>query len=188
MRKNILHGRALPAFLTQPTFLTQPELASTSQGIFLRIDGIHGESTEDGHANWIDVITYSHAIASPSVLAGRSSGSSYHADFSVVKAIDKASPKLAVAVCDSTNISEIVVEVCRAGGDKLKYMEYKMRNATVSSVRTVGSVKGISRLPLEEVTFKYNRIKWTYTQQKRVDGSGGGNVVACWDLERNAKC
>jgi type VI secretion system secreted protein Hcp len=171
MRKNILHGRALPAFLTQPTFLTQLELASTNQGIFLRIDGIPGESTEDGHADWIDVITYSH-----------------HADFSVVKAIDKASPKLAVAVCDGTHIPEIVVGVCRAGGDKLKYMEYKMRNATVSSVRTVGSVEGISPLPLEEVAFKYNWIEWTYTQQKREDGSGGGNVAACWDLERNVKC
>ncbi len=188
MRKNILHGRALPAFLTQPTFLTQPELASTTQGIFLRIDGIHGESTENGHADWIEVITYSHAIANPSVLAGRSSGSSYHADFSVVKAIDKTSPKLAVAVCDGTHIPEIVVEICRAGGDKLKYMEYKMRNVTVSSVRTVGSVEGISRLPLEEVAFKYNRIEWTYTLQRRADGSGGGNVAAGWDLERNVKC
>ncbi|NQE45516.1 hypothetical protein C5S31_05790 [ANME-1 cluster archaeon GoMg2] len=122
------------------------------------------------------------------ILHGRGSGSSYHADFSVVTVIDKASPKLAVAVCDGMNISEITVEVCRAGGDKLKYMEYKMRNAIVSSVRTVGSVEGISRLPLEEVTFKYNRIEWTYTQQKREDGSGGGNVAACWDLERNAKC
>jgi len=179
-------SRPLPAFLTQPTFLTQPELASANQDIFLRIDGIPGELTDDAYADWIEVITYSHAIANPSALAGGSSGSSYHADFTVVKAIDKASPKLAVAVCDGTHIQEIVVEVCRAGGDKLKIMEYKMGNVTVSSVRTVGYVEGISPLPLEEVTFKYNWIEWTYT--KHPDAvSSGETVAAGWDLVRNTK-
>ncbi|MCD4765902.1 MAG: type VI secretion system tube protein Hcp [Methanosarcinales archaeon] len=180
-------GRALPAFLTQPTFLTQLELASANHDIFLQVYGIDGESTDDVYEDWIEVITYSHAIANPSALAGGSRGSSYHADFTVVKAIDKASPKLAVAVCDGTHIQEIRVHVCRPGGEKLKIMEYKMGNVTVSSVRTVGYVEGISHLPLEEVTFKYNRIEWIYTQQQRADGSGGGNVAAGWDLVRNTK-
>ena len=180
-------SRPLPAFLTQPTFLAQPELASANHDIFLRIDGIPGELTDGTHGDWIEVITYSHAIANPSALAGGSSGSSYHADFTVVKAIDKASPRLAVAVCDGTHIQEIVVEVWQADGDKLKFMEYRMGNVTVSSVRTVGYVEGISPLPLEEVTFNYNRIEWIYTQQKRADGSGGGNVAGGWDLVRNTK-
>ncbi|MCD4799028.1 MAG: type VI secretion system tube protein Hcp [Methanosarcinales archaeon] len=176
-------GRALPAFLTQPTFLTQLELASANQNIFLNV-GIPGESRDDVHTDWIEVITYSHAIANPSALADGSSGSSYHADFTVVKAIDKASPRLALAVCDGTHIQEIVVEVCQAGGDKLKFMEYKMGNVTVSSVRTVGYVEGISPLPLEEVTFKYNWIDWTYT--KHPDAvSPGGNFATGWDLVRN---
>ena len=181
-------GRALPAFLTQPTFLTQLELASANQDIFLYVYGIPGESTDDTYTDYIEVITYSHAIANPSALAGGSSGSSYHADFTVVKAIDKASPKLAVAACDGTHISEVRVHVCQAGGEKLQLMEYRMGNVTVSSVRTVGFVEGISPLPLEEVTFKYNRIEWIYTQQQRADGTGGGNVAGCWDLVRNVPC
>jgi len=162
-------------------------LVSANHDIFLKVDTIPGESTDDAHPDEIEVITYSHAIANPSALAGGSRGSSYHADFTVVKAIDKASPKLAVAVCGGTHISEIVVAVCRAGGDKVQVMEYRMEDVTVSSVRTVGYVEGISPLPLEEVTFKYNRITWIYTQQRRADGSGGGNVVAGWDLELNTK-
>ncbi|GAI77194.1 unnamed protein product, partial [marine sediment metagenome] len=50
-----------------------------------------------------------------------------------------------------------------------------------------GSAQGGETLPLEEVSFNYGKIEWTYTQQKRADGSGGGNVAAGWDLEKNVK-
>jgi type VI secretion system secreted protein Hcp len=35
------------------------------------------------------------------------------------------------------------------------------------------------------VSFNFGKIKWTYTQQKRSDGSGGGNVTGGWDLQAN---
>jgi type VI secretion system secreted protein Hcp len=35
------------------------------------------------------------------------------------------------------------------------------------------------------VSFNYGTIKWTYTQQKRTDGSGGGNVTGGWSLVEN---
>ena len=37
-------------------------------------------------------------------------------------------------------------------------------------------------LPTESVSMNYGKIEWTYTQQKRTDGSGGGNVSAKYDL------
>ena len=40
-------------------------------------------------------------------------------------------------------------------------------------------------LPTESVSFNYGKIKWTYTQQKRADGSGGGNVTGGWDATSN---
>ena len=39
--------------------------------------------------------------------------------------------------------------------------------------------------PSEEIEFNYGKIKWTYTQQKRADGTGGGNVAGGWDLIGN---
>jgi len=35
------------------------------------------------------------------------------------------------------------------------------------------------------VKFNFAKVKWTYTQQKRADGSGGGNVAGGWDLTAN---
>jgi type VI secretion system secreted protein Hcp len=159
---------------------------------FLNVDGIPGESTDDAHADWIEVLSYSTGVSqtasgSASSGGGASSERADFQDFSIVKGLDKASPKLSVACADGTHISEVVLELCRAGGEKLKYMEYKLTDCIVSSCRPGGSSGGAETLPLEEVSFNYGKIEWTYTQQKRADGSGGGNVAAGWDLEKNVK-
>jgi type VI secretion system secreted protein Hcp len=159
---------------------------------FLKIDGIPGESTDDKHADWIEVLSYSSGVsqtapASASSGGGASSERADFQDFSIVKALDKASPKLAVACADGTHIKEIAIELCRAGGDKVKYMEYKLSDCIVSSHRPGGSSGGGETLPLEEVSFNYGKIEWIYTQQKRADGTGGGQVPAGWNLEKNCK-
>ncbi len=92
-----------------------------------------------------------------------------------------------MACADGTHIDEVVLELCRAGGDKLKYMEYKFTNCIVSSVRPGGSSGGADTLPLEEVSFNYGKVEWTYTKQERAGGGGGGNVAAGWDLQTNVK-
>jgi len=159
---------------------------------FLQIDGIPGESTDDAHADWIEILSYSCGV-SQTASASSSSGGGATAeradfqDFSIVKALDKASPKLAVACADGTHIASIIIELCRAGGDKVKYMEYKLTDCIVSSVRPGGSSSGGETLPLEEVSFNYAKIEWTYTQQGIVGGAGGGNVAAGWDLKANSK-
>ena len=159
---------------------------------FLQIDGIPGESTDDAHADWIEVQSFSVGITqttsgSASSGGGASAERADFQDFSIVKALDKASPKLAIACADGTHISEIILELCRAGGDKLKYMEYKLTDCIVSSWQASGSAEGVEALPSEDVFFNYGKIDLTYTQQKRADGSGGGNVAGGWNRETNTK-
>jgi type VI secretion system secreted protein Hcp len=156
---------------------------------FLKVEGIPGESTDDKHKDWIEILSYNSGLSQMASATASSSGGATTAradfqDFFVAKALDKASPKLAVACADGTHIKEVTLELCRAGGDKLKYMEYKLSNCIVSSCNVGGG--GVE--PSETLTFNYGKIQWTYTQQKRADGSGGGNVAAGWDLEKNAKC
>ncbi|HUJ90859.1 MAG TPA: type VI secretion system tube protein Hcp [Syntrophorhabdales bacterium] len=159
---------------------------------FLKIDGIPGESTDDKHKDWIEVLSYGLGIQQPASATASSSGGATSEranfqDFSITKALDKASPKLALACADGTHIASITLELCRAGGDKLKYMEYKLTNCIISSHHDGGSSGGAETLPVETVTFNYGKIEWTYTQQKRADGSGGGQVAAGWDLQINKK-
>lgn len=157
---------------------------------FLKIDGVPGESTDDKHSDWIELLSFSHGVSqmasgAASSGGGRSAERCDHEDFSVVKTLDKASPKLALYCCNGTHIKEVTVELCRAAGDKQKYMEYKMSEVIVSAARPGGSAQGGEALPLEEVTFNYGKIEWTYTETDHKTGQPKGDVATNWDLMAN---
>jgi type VI secretion system secreted protein Hcp len=156
---------------------------------FIKIDGIPGESTDDKHKDWIEILSFSHKHSQPGSATDSSAGggTTERADFDdlvVVKHIDKASAKIAEFCASGKHIANVVIELCRAGGDKLRYMEIKMEQVVISGYQSGGQSKE-DLLPVENVSFNFGKIKWTYTQQKRPDGSGGGNVTGGWDLTAN---
>lgn len=155
---------------------------------FLKIDGIPGESTDDKHADWVELVSFSHSIDQPASATASSAGGATaervnHGTFDFVHLLDKASPKLYEACCTGKHIKEATIELCRAGGDKVKYMEIKLEQVLISKVAPSGAAG--EGFPSEKVSLSYGKIKWTYTQQKRADGAGGGNVSAGWDLTTN---
>jgi type VI secretion system secreted protein Hcp len=156
---------------------------------FLKIDGIPGESTDDAHTDWIEVESFSHSLQQPAQATASSAGGATaervnHGMFVINHALDKASAKIYEACCTGKHIKDVTLELCRAGGDKLKYMEIKMEQVLISEVAPSGTSNDAG-FPSETVSFSYGKIKWTYTQQKRADGSGGGNVSSGWDLTAN---
>jgi len=155
---------------------------------FLKIDGIPGESTDHKHKDWVEILSFNHALNQPASATASSAGGGSaercnHADFSISKLVDRASPKLYEYCCTGKHIKDVTLELCRAGGDKMRYLEVKMEEVIISSVSPTGSSGG--EFPSEAVSFNYGKIKWVYTQQKRADGSGGGNVSGGWDLTAN---
>ena len=159
--------------------------------MFLKVDGIDGESTDDKHKKEIEVLSFSWGISQQRSASASSAGSlssqraDFH-DFSIVKAIDATSPKLALSCADGTHIKNIRLELCRSGGDKQPYMEYKFTDVLVTGFKPGGSGHG-EALPLEEVSFTYGKAEWKYTQTKVEGGKGSGNVAGGWDLKANKK-
>ena len=157
---------------------------------FLKIDVIPGESGDDKHKDWIEVLSYNHGLSQPSA-GSRSTGGAAssqrcdHQDFSVVKAIDKASPKLALFCCNGAHIKKVQMTLNRATGDKQKYMEWTLSDVIVSNVKPGGSAKGADALPIEEVSFDYGKIEWVYTETDHQTGKPKGDVKANWDLSTN---
>ena len=157
---------------------------------FIKINGIPGESMDEKHKDWIEIISFSHHVEQPASSTASSVGGATaervnHGTFNIVHQMDKATPKLFEACCTGKHIKEVTIEFCRAGGDKVKYMEIKLEQVLVSSVAESGSTSGESGFPADAISLSYGKIKWTYTQQKREDGSAGGNVSAGWDLTAN---
>jgi type VI secretion system secreted protein Hcp len=158
---------------------------------FLKIEGIEGESTDDKHKNHIEVLSFSWGVSQPKSAAPSTAGSlsaerAQFSDFSIVKALDKSSPKLALSCASGEHLKSVVMEICRAGGDKQPYMEYKMTDVIVSSFRPGGSGHG-EALPLEEVSFNYGKFEMKYTKTKVEGGGAAGQIAAGWDLKTNRK-
>jgi len=157
---------------------------------FLNIATIPGESTDAKHKGWIEILSYSMGVSQPSA-GSRSSGGAItgqrcdHADFSVVKTLDKASPKLFFACCKGEHITTVKLELSRATGDKQKYMEYNMFDVLVSCVRPGGSAQGGEALPLEEVGFNYGKIEMVYTETDHATGKTKGAIKHFWSPVEN---
>lgn len=158
---------------------------------FLKIEGVDGECTDDKHKDWIEILSYSFVVAQPHSGAASTAGSlsaerANFGDFSVIHAIDKSSPKLFLACASGEHLKSAKLELCRAGGDKQPYMEYKMTDVIVSSVRPGGTGHS-ETLPLEEVSFNFGKIELKYTQTKVEGGRAAGQVASGWDLKTNKK-
>lgn len=158
--------------------------------VFLKIDGIDGESHDDKHQNWIEVQSFHHNMhqppsASVSSLGGGTTGRVDMGDYSISKGLDKASPKLYEACCKGTHIKTATIEMCRAGGDKLTYMKIDLTDVVVSGVAPSGSGNA-GDFPTEMVSLNFSKINWTYTQQDRTTGQAKGQVSTGWSMQKGA--
>ncbi len=155
---------------------------------FIKIDRIDGESSDDKYSGWIEILYYDIGISqkvstTQSSAGGASAERADFRDFRFQKELDVATPKLALACADGTHINKVSIEICRAGSDKTKFMEYKLSNCIISNCKTETG----GAFPYDEVSINYGQIEWIYAQQLRVGGGVAGNVVTGWCLERNCK-
>lgn len=157
---------------------------------FLKLDGIPGESTDKAHTGWIELVEFHHGMDQPGASTRSSSGAPAaervnHTAFTIVKELDKATPKLSVYCCNASPIAKAELEVCRATGEKICYMKYQFENIVITSVNLVGEAKAEGSIPLERVAMNYGKITWTYTETDHKTGKAKGNVEGHWDLDDN---
>jgi len=152
--------------------------------IYVKIEGIPGEATDADHKDWIEAISFNHSITQPASATASSAGGgttarAEHQDYTITKYVDKASPLLYQYCSSGKHIDKVTIDMMRASGDsRVKYMEVVMEQVIISHV----SPGAGSEFPVEGVSFNYADIKWTYSQQKRKDGSAAGQTKGGWSL------
>ncbi len=161
-----------------------PSTVNIATDMYLWIDGIDGESTDDRHGDWIEIVSFDSKVSTAASGTTSGGGSTMMAEFSEItvgKVIDKATPKLHLHCCNGRHISQVVIELCRAMGEKQVYMKYTLTNVIVSAV---GPVTVDPTRQLEQVSFRFGRIEWEYTPTD-LEGRPSGPVQTGWDLETN---
>ncbi len=157
---------------------------------FVKIAGIDGESKDSAHPGWIEAHALHYVVAKPAKSTHGQADRVTHNPITIWKAMDVSSPLIIMALCQNKKIPEVTIELCRAGGsDKVKFMEIKLTGCTICDykIQPQPQSKEVGEtLPLEEFSVDYEVIKATYFQQKRADGSIGGQAVAGWNLKTNS--
>ncbi|MHA2224546.1 MAG: Hcp family type VI secretion system effector [Candidatus Hodarchaeales archaeon] len=182
----LLLGTATAFFVTaisdQPVTASTDELqspTSSSVGMYLKIEGIDGESTDAAHDKWIDVIAYSHSLYSDIDMATggeRSTGSVKHSPLRITKKVDKTTPKLYEKCFTASFIPTATLEFWSGGESPKRFFMIELQNVIISSVQGYGTVDD---RPTETVSIVYDKIKWTYTEYD-LAGNSKGNVESGW--------
>ena len=103
---------------------------------FLKIKDIPGESADEAHKDYIEVLGYSLGMTAPTnVATGIAAGRCRLSPLTIQKVVDKASALLAKACGTNQILNEVTLELCRATGKKEKYWEYTLSKVRVSGLQ-----------------------------------------------------
>lgn len=157
-----------------------------AQDIFLKINGIDGESQDASHKNEIEVLAWNWNIEQQSTMHAGSGGGAGKATVSDLKFehfIDRASPNLMKYCLTGKHIDQATLVVRKAGGNPLEYLKLTMSDVLVTGVAPQGSVSDEVRMR-ETVALSFAKVKQEYVVQNAQGGSGGA-VTAGYDIKGN---
>ena len=134
--------------------------------VFLKIDGIKGESKDDKHKDEIEVLAWNWAetqTGSASRGGGMGSGKVEMHDITFTKYVDKATPKLISACAKGDHIPKAELAMRKAGGEQKEYLKISLDDVLVSSYATSGSGGGEN--PTENISLNFGKITVEYFEQ-----------------------
>lgn len=143
---------------------------------FLKIDGIPGESTTLGHAQEIDILSWSFGA---SITGGKTAGKPNFEDLKITKTFDKSSPKLFLTELTGKPIPKMVLSVRKASQNQ-DFLKITMENVIISNYNTDGSGNGI----IDELSFNFDKILIEYQEQDQ-EGKIISTTTAGWNLKTN---
>ncbi|MFC1904849.1 type VI secretion system tube protein TssD [Chloroflexota bacterium] len=176
---------------------------------YVKFEGIDGESKRTGHSGWSEIVSFSQPIHKPgsSTDITRRRGDVVLEDIVVVKQIDKASPKLAEAICKGMVFPKVEIHLTGPSEGSTcqgTFYAYELKNVLITAYKVTGSnplayalispapdsilpysgpfiVQAVDA-PMEEISISFEEIKVTYTECDSA-GKSKGNVEYSWKVE-----
>jgi type VI secretion system secreted protein Hcp len=139
--------------------------------MFLKLDGIKGESKDPTHPGEIEILSYSWGMSQTSVGtlgSGGGSGKVSVHDISVTKVTDSASPQLMVSCATGKHLASGIIAVRKAGEKPIEYLKIKLTDILISSIQMDGHG---SALPAESFTLDFKKAQFAIS-------SPNGGIIA----------
>jgi type VI secretion system secreted protein Hcp len=154
--------------------------------MFLKLDGIEGESQDNAHPKSIDVLAWSWGLSQSGSFhagGGGGSGKANFQDISITKYVDKSSMTLMSKIATGQHIAKAKLIVRKAGGTApIEYVVIEMEKVMITSLSTGGS-GGEDKLT-ENITLNFAIANTSYLPQKE-DGGADAAVEFKWDISKN---
>jgi type VI secretion system secreted protein Hcp len=177
---------------------------------YIKFDGVDGESQSKGHEGWSEIVSFSQQITKPSgsiTDVTRRRGDVILEDIVIVKEVDKASPKLAEAICIGKVYPKVEIHLTGPSEGSTcdgTFYVYVLENVMITSYKVTGSnplayalvapapdsilpysgpfiVQAVDA-PMEEISLNFEEIKVTYTECDST-GKSKGNIEYSWKVE-----
>jgi type VI secretion system secreted protein Hcp len=155
--------------------------------IFVTIEGIPGDSTDEKYKNTIPASSFSLSLAGDVNAAQHGGGGAGKTTFKALTFVhpaDAASPKLMEAMATGKPISTVTVYVRKPGaGRQETYYTLTLRGVVIESVHQTVGAAGIAAAK-EYVSVRYDQINWEVSSQSPT-GAKGSSVKGGWDVKNN---
>ncbi len=155
--------------------------------MFLKLDGIPGESKDQKKVGEIDILAWSWGMSQSGTMhmsGGGGAGKASFQDISCTAYYEKSTPELMTACSTGKHIASGVLTVRKAGTEQLEFIVYKLTDILVSSVST--GLSGGEDRPTVNFSLNFAKIETEYFEQKK-DGSLEAAKRFGYNIEENVK-
>ena len=150
--------------------------------IYMKYEGIDGDTTADGHAKWIEVNSFQwgvgRGISSPTGGSmDRESSAPSVSEIVVTKAQDVATTKLLDEALQGEG-KKVQIDFCKTDKGKLEtYMQYVLENTLISGY----SISSGGDRPSESLSLNFTKIEFKNTEMGK-DNKGGASAAVTYDI------
>jgi type VI secretion system secreted protein Hcp len=153
--------------------------------IFLRLEGIQGESTDRTHRDEIEVLGWNWSFTNTQTTTGGGGGGGRPVVSGITfnHKIDKTSPVLMRSCLVGSSIRDAKLSVVKVGG-RIEFDQYVILVKDVKITSVIQTESDDLSSTLETVTFAFTNVTEEYTITKP-DGTAGQKVTATYDIRTN---
>jgi type VI secretion system secreted protein Hcp len=135
------------------------------------------QGTITGDAGPLSILSFSWNVTNPTDPAtGLGTGKVQVGAFTIVKAVDAASPKLALALATGERLTRIDLNILSATGDTVE--TFKFTNAVLTSI-TQSEMGALGDQPLEQISFQFQSFQLSVgSTTTTIDATNGKVAIA----------